>query len=143
MDILKLAPELMDRRISITAKAGDVLLFSSLITHGSSDNNSTIPHLRCYPSMAPDGYLSNHRAEVLYTYLNGTHPARYAHFFTGNEYNSNVKHARSSRPQHSYQLGAIGRALVGAASWTDPVVVQDLQVFFSSNKQQQNQIVRQ
>jgi len=116
---------------------------STLIPHGPSDNNSSVPQLRCYPNLAPVGHLVNPPEEVLSTYLNGTHPARYGHFFTGNCYKESIIHARSSRRHYVYPLCPIGRALIGAISWTDPVVVQDLCNLFSSDKQRQNNTMLQ
>lgn len=143
MDIVKICPQLEKERISINAKAGDVLIFNSLITHGPSDNHSSMPQLRCYPNIAPMDYLVNQPEEVLSTYLNGTHPTRYGHFFTGNFYKENVIHARSSRRHYSYPLNSIGRALVGAISWTDNCLVQELKDLFNNDQQIQDTIIQQ
>ena len=137
MNICELWPELLKDKITLDVKAGDVLIFNSFITHGPSDNNSDSPQLCCFSNLAPYGYLTNPPTEVLAIYLNGTHPKNYAHFFTGNSYSQSVIHARSPRPHQMYPLDLIGRALVGAESWTDPVVIDALFTLFSSTENEQ------
>ena len=141
MDITKLCPEILKQRISVCAKAGDVLFFNSLVTHGPSDNMSSNPQLRCYPNLAPVNTLANPPAEVLDTWLNGTHPNKYAHFFTGNQYKQNVLQSCSPRRHFCYPLGPIGKAIVGATSWTNTSVVQDLTTLFSGNTKSQKILI--
>ena len=92
--------------------------------------------------MGPENYLVNPRNEVLDTYLNGTHPRRYGHFYTGNTYKKNVIFARSLRPHITYPLCSIGRALVGAATWTDPVVMRDVYALFNGTEKQQTDMIQ-
>ena len=141
MDITQLYPGILKQCISVNAKAGDVLFFNSLVTHGPSDNLSPTPQLQCYPNLVPVDYLANSKEEVLDTWLNGTHPKRYGHFFTGNFYKKSVIHARSAWCHYSYPLGSIGRAIVGGISWTHTDVVQDLNVLFSGDEQQQSTLI--
>lgn len=143
MDITKLYPSILQQRVSVSAKAGDILFFNSLITHGPSDNLSPTPQLRCYPNLAPVNYLANPKEEVLDTWLNGTHPKRYGHFFTGNYYKRDVIHAHSARRHYIYQLCPIGKAIVGATLWTDIQVVRDLNTLFGSDKQQRDMLIKQ
>lgn len=143
MDITKLYPSILEQGTTFTAKAGDVLFFNSLVTHGSSDNLSAAAQLRCYPSLAPLNSLPNPPEEVLDTWLNGTHPKRYAHFFTGNQYKQQVLQSQSARRHYCYPLGPIGKAIVGATTWTDNSVVRDLTILFSGNEEQQKKLIEQ
>lgn len=141
MDITKLHPNILEQKISFPAKAGDVLFFNSLITHGTSNNSSSSPQLRCYPNLAPLNLLPNPPEEVLDTYLNGTHPKKYAHFFTGNNYKETIAHAQSTRRHFHFPLGQIGKAIVGATPWTSNFVVQELTILFSGNVTEQNKLI--
>lgn len=141
MDITALRPELRQERVAIAAKAGDVLIFHPRVTHGTSDNSSSTPHLRCYPILAPMNVLPNSREEVMQTYTTGTHPKRYAHFYTGNQYHQTVAFARSTRPHFIYPVNHIAGALLGVQQWNNTEVEYNLCALFSSNKQLQQAFI--
>jgi hypothetical protein len=141
MDITQLCPNLLLERMAVSAKAGDVLLFHPRVTHGTSDNLSEVPHLRCYPNIGPINSLPNSTQEVMQTYTTGAHPKRYAHFYTGNQYKQNVAFARSARPHFTYPVNNIGGALLGVKKWDDIEVGYSLCALFNEDKQLQNAFI--
>lgn len=136
MDITALCPDLLNERIAVEAKAGTALIFHPRILHGASDNQSSVPHLRCYPQLHVLDALHNTREEVLRTYLTGAHPKKYSHFFTGNKYKQKVIFARSARKHYQYPVNHIGAALIGIREWADREVQYNLCALFNKQLQE-------
>lgn len=90
-------------------KAGDLLIWTTLLLHGNSPNTSTRPRLGQYVSMGPAGADEAHRQERIRIWRENTHPS-------GRAFPGDPRGIEEQRPEPA-KLTPLGRKLLGMDRW--------------------------